>query len=109
MCSWKLVLISVILKVNFVHRRRRYVAEAGQRHRQSPFRWFGRCVLVRHASGTSAAGDGRQARLPAKPAAGTLPTHRQQTSHETLRLQEGADEGAHQAESSRALGYTSVQ
>lgn len=90
-------------------RRRRYVAEAGQRHRQSPLWWLGRCLPVRHSSGTRSPGAGRQARLPPQPAAGPLPTHRQQTSHETLRLQEGAHEGENQAESGRPLGHTSMQ
>lgn len=89
-------------------RRRRYVAEARQRHRQSPLRWFGRCVVVRHASGARATRTRRQARIPAKPTPSPLPAHRQQASHETLRIQEGTHEGAHQTESGRSLGYTSV-
>lgn len=93
----------------FVRRRRRYVAEAGQRHRQGPLRWSGRCVPVRHARGARAPRARRQAGLLAQPAASTLPADRQQASNETIWLKKGADEGAHQAESSRPLGHPSVQ
>lgn len=93
----------------YCFRRRRYVAEAGQRHRQSPLRWFGRCFPVRHASGTSPSRAGREVRFPPEPAAGTLPANRQQARNEALWLEEGADEGEDPAEGGGALGYTSVQ
>lgn len=92
-----------------IFRRRRYVAEAGQRHRQSPLRWSGRCVTVWHTSGASAAGPRCQARLPAEPATGPLPAHRQQARDEAIRLKESAHEGTHPAEGRRTLGHSSVQ
>lgn len=93
----------------FVRRRRRHVAEAGQRHRQGPLWWPRRCVPVRYAGGTSAASARREARLPPQPAAGLIPADGQQARHEALWLEEGADEGADQAESGRPLGHPSVQ
>lgn len=96
-------------KYNFVNRRRRYVAEAGQRHRQGALRWPRRCLPVRHSCRTSPARLGRKARLPPQPATGPLPAHRQQARDETLRFQESVDEGADQAEGGGTLGHTSVQ
>lgn len=90
-------------------RRRRHVAEAGQRHGQSPLWRAGRCFLVRHAGGTRPSCARRQARVSSQPAASPLSTNRQQARHETLRLEKGVDEGTDPAKSRRALGYTSVQ
>ena len=83
-----------------------------QGQRESALRG-GRCVPLRHpkgGAGPDADGflRGGQAEFPQEPTAGPLPAHRQQAGHEAVRLQEGTDERAHQAEGGRTLGHTSV-
>lgn len=98
-----------LIQFYFCDRRRRHVAEAGQRHRQGPFRWFGRCFPVRHACGACAPGPRRQAGVSSQPVTSTLPAHRQQTSHEAVRLKKSSHERAHQTEGGGPLGHTSMQ